>query len=87
VAAVKGVLHFRIFDHDGRMAVDEDETNLKTQAGPIEDLRRQLKDLWPPHVLTRPEKFRDITAVTSIVDQTLDPRRLSGNLPWVPPGA
>ena len=67
VAAVKNVLHFRIFDRDGRMVVHTDETKLTTQAGPIEDLRNQLASLWPPHELTRSEKNRIITAVTSIV--------------------
>ena len=55
VAAVNGVLHFRIFDHEGQKAVDIDETKLTTQAGPIEDLRKQLEGLWPTHVLTKEE--------------------------------
>ena len=66
-SAVKDVFHFRIFDRDGRMVVDTDETKLTTQAGPIEDLRKQLASFWPPHELTRSEKNRIITAVTSIV--------------------
>ena len=67
VAAVKNVLHFRIFDRDGQMVVDTDETKLTKQAGPIEDLRKQLESLWPPHGLTESEKDRVIAAVTSIL--------------------
>jgi DNA-directed RNA polymerase specialized sigma24 family protein len=67
VAAVNNVLHFRIFDGAGRVAVDADETKLIVQAGPIEELRKQLEGLWPPHELTRSERDRVIAAVTSIV--------------------
>jgi hypothetical protein len=70
VAAVKNVLHFRIFDRDGRMVVGTDETKLKAQAGPIEGLRKQLSSLWPPHALTDGEKAKVIPVVTSIVGHT-----------------
>ncbi len=71
VAVVDQVLHFRIFDGAGKMVVDLDETKLTAQGGPIEDLRKQLQSLWPPHKLTKGEKALVIDAVTSIVDQTL----------------
>jgi predicted secreted protein len=67
VAAVKDGLHLRIFDRDGRMAVDADETNLTSQAGPIAALRKHLESLWPPHELTERDKARVIAAVISIV--------------------
>ena len=67
VAAVNHVLHFRIFDGDGKVVVDTDEKRLTEQARQIEDLRKQLESLWPPHELTRSDKGRVITAVTSIV--------------------
>jgi formylglycine-generating enzyme required for sulfatase activity len=73
VAAVNNVLHFRIFDGDGKVVVDADEKRLTEQARRIEDLRKQLESLWPPHELTRSDKSRIITAVTSIV---LDPYQL-----------
>jgi hypothetical protein len=73
VAAVNRVLHFRIFDGDGKVVVDTDEKRLTEQARPIEDLRKQLESLWPPHVLTTSERGRLITAVTSIVGQTSSP--------------
>ena len=67
VAVVNNVLHFRIFDGDGKVVVDTDEKRLTKQARQIEDLRKQLESLWPPHELTRSEKSRVITAVTSIL--------------------
>src|SRR5262249_36408081 len=67
VAAVNHVLHFRIFDGDGKMAADTDETRLTEKARPIEELRKQMASLWPPHELTGSEKRQIIDAVTSIV--------------------
>ena len=58
VAAVKSVLHFRIFDGDGKVVVDTDERKLTEQARPIEALRKQLESLWPPHELTSSEEGR-----------------------------
>ncbi len=70
VAIVDRVLHFRIFDGDGKIVVDTDEKGLRERVRPIEDLRNQLKSLWPPHKLTGSEKGRVISAVTSIVGHT-----------------
>jgi WD40 repeat protein len=67
VAAVKGVLHFRILDGDGKVVADTDEKRLTGRAVKINDLREQLKSLWPPHEPTRSDKNQVITAVTSIV--------------------
>jgi hypothetical protein len=73
VAAVKNVLYFRIFDRDGKMVVDTDETTLATQAGPMEDLLTQLERLWTPHELTKSEKGWVIAAVTTIGGLTTYP--------------
>lgn len=74
VAAVDNVLHFRIFDDNGEKVMDTDENQLKEkkpQIGEeIEDLRKQLGSLWPPHERTWCEKIQVITAVISIVDLT-----------------
>ncbi|HKI18050.1 MAG TPA: hypothetical protein VKA15_09215 [Isosphaeraceae bacterium] len=70
VAAVNHVLHFRILDADGKMIVFADEKRLTKQARQIEDLRKQLESLWPPHELTKSEKDQVIDAVSSIVDHT-----------------
>ena len=45
VAAVGDVLHFRIFEGDGKVVLDRDERSLTTQAGPIANLKQQLKNL------------------------------------------
>ena len=68
VAALNAVLHFRIFDAESKMVVDTDETQLTEQAQLIEDLRKQLVGLWPPHKPTRSDKDRVIDRVTSICD-------------------
>jgi len=70
VAAVNRVLHFRIFDGDGKVVVDTDEKRLTEQARLIKSLGKQLESLWPPHVLTTSEKGRLIDDVKSIVVQT-----------------
>ena len=70
VAAVNNVLHFRIFDGNGKRVVDINEKKLTGQARQIEDLKKQLKSLWPPHELTDSEKVQVITAVRSIVSHT-----------------
>ena len=67
VAAVNDVLHFRIFDPDGKVVVDTDETQLTERAQQIDGLRKQLMSLWPPRKLTRTDKDKVIAAVTSIV--------------------
>jgi len=71
VAAVNNVLHFRLFNGSGKMVVDTDEKKLTKQARLVEDLRKQLESLWPPHELTRSDKDRVVTAVTSIVGHTI----------------
>jgi len=68
VAVVDHVLHFRIFDVDGKVVVDTSEKKrLTAQAPQIEDLRKQLVSLWPPHELTSSEKIGVVAAVNSIV--------------------
>lgn len=69
VAAVNNVLHFRIFDGDGKAVEDTDEERLTKQHRQIKDLKKQLESLWPPHVLTRSEKGWVIPDVSSIVGQ------------------
>jgi exosortase len=81
LAVVDQVLHFRIFDRDGEMVVNTDAKRLTKHARPIEDLKKQLTSLWPPHELTKSEQVRVIDAVESIVGHT----RLAGAEPS--PGA
>lgn len=65
------VLHFRVFDASVMELVNTDETSLTKQAGPIADLKKRLKKLWPPHELTKIEKDRVLTAVKSIIGDTI----------------
>ena len=73
VAEVDNVLHFRIFDGDGKVVVDTREKGLTEEEEQIEKLRKQLGSLWPPHEVTASEKEGVITSVTSIVGHTLLP--------------
>jgi hypothetical protein len=68
-------LHFRIFDGDGVKVVDKDEGELREQAQQVEDLKKQLEILWPPHELTRSDKDRIIIKVGSIFGATTRLRR------------
>ena len=70
VAVVDEVLHFRIFDDDGKVVVDTNAAGLKEQERSIEALRKQLETLWPPHELTESEKHAVVAAVTEIVGYT-----------------
>ncbi len=72
VAVVDRVLHIRIFDVVGKMVVDIDEKKLEKKPQLIEDLRKQLVSLWPPHQLRTSEKVRVISSVTSIVGHTVE---------------
>jgi WD40 repeat protein len=69
VSSYSNVLFFRIFDINGTMVVAWDELHNKPteESLQIEDLRKQLTGLWPPHELIGIEKGRVITAVTKIV--------------------
>ena len=67
-----GLLHIRIFDADGNLVTDTDETKLPgTQAGAIATLKQQLPGLLPPHVLTDAEKAQVIAEARSIVGRTI----------------
>jgi hypothetical protein len=65
--SVGGVLHLRIFDRDGDMVVDTDESKRPHQAQQFAALKTQLKDLPPAHDLESTESQKIIAAVTSIV--------------------
>ncbi len=69
VASVQNVLHIRIFDADGNMAVNTGENQLPKEKAPqIEELKSLLSDLWGVPQLSQSDKDRVVTAVTSIVD-------------------
>ncbi len=41
------VLHFRVFDADGKMVLDTDEKSLADKVEAINNLKQQLEPLWP----------------------------------------
>lgn len=64
---VNKTLHFRIFASGGRIILDTDEKGLTGKGQQIEELKRQLEGLGPPHQLAGSEKDRLLTAMTSIL--------------------
>ncbi len=68
MASVNDVLHFRVFDGQGKPVVDTNEKKLLGQAGEIKRLKERLAGLWAPHELTGRDKRRVIEALTSILD-------------------
>ena len=72
VADVQGELHFRIFDADGTDVVKTHERSLPNQREKISALKERLKEKWSGPELTRLEKDKVITDVTSIVNYSLD---------------
>jgi hypothetical protein len=76
VADVDHVLHFRIFDRDGKLVADTDEKKLPTHAQGFEQFRKWLADLWPPHRLKSRARESFIVYVASFVDHAqLNPLR------------
>ena len=73
VAAVGKVLHFRVFDSNGKMVVDTDEKKLPRFAPQILQLRNQLQGLWLSHELTQNEKALVTSLVTSIFAVIMPP--------------
>jgi phosphate transport system permease protein len=66
IADLEKSLLFRIFNAKGNKVEDKDSKDLKTTRE-LADLKKELDGLWPPHVLTRGEQDRIITAVTSML--------------------
>jgi sodium/pantothenate symporter len=67
ISDIDEMLRVRVLDGEGKLVVDEDETTLTERASKLEELRAQLRGLWPPHELTRSEKDRIIAATATIV--------------------
>jgi hypothetical protein len=77
VIDVNNVLHFRVFDGDGKTVVQTDEKklearhvsapNLNEMTRQLDQIKRQLKALWPPHNLTAIEKRKIIALVRAII--------------------
>jgi hypothetical protein len=67
IAKNDDVLYFRVFDSSGNQVVETDERSLKDKAQNIGELKKRLKGLWPPHVVSPDEKKRIIKSVRSVV--------------------
>ena len=70
VANVRNVLHFQIFDADGKRVVNTDANRLPDKAPQIAKLKSLLSNLWVVPQLSQSDKDRVITAVRSIVGHT-----------------
>jgi hypothetical protein len=66
LADVDGMLHFRVFEGRGKIDEDTDESNLTNQDRKIEDLRKLLDRVRPPHELRKKEKRRLLAAAAAI---------------------
>ncbi len=69
VAASARGLTFRLWNSDRRQVAGVNAINL-TEKRQIEDLRKQLETLWPPHELTSSEMDRLMAALNPIVGHT-----------------
>src|SRR5262249_23063597 len=66
VARVQNVLHFRIFDSDGKRVVNTDEKQLLDKAPQIAELKSRLSDLWNAPRISPIDKDRILSALTPI---------------------
>jgi hypothetical protein len=69
IAAIDRVLHFRVFDDEGKQIADLAETRLPQHARVVEDLKTQLAIFWPPHRLESGEVRSVNIAVAAIVGE------------------
>jgi len=69
VGSMGSVMHIRIFDRDGDMVVDTDESKRPHQAQQFAELKAQLKSQPLSHELEPAESQKVMAAVTSIVGQ------------------
>jgi capsular exopolysaccharide synthesis family protein len=89
VAPVKGSIRIRVFDADGKISPDDEAANLmresrefddddlkrKEQALQLDELRKLLPSLCPPHELSATERGQLKGLVASV----------AGRAPWTPP--
>jgi hypothetical protein len=67
VAAVGHVLHFKMFDPHGEVALSESERGLWQKADAIQGLRQRIAPLFPPHQLTESESAGIVSDLASIL--------------------
>lgn len=69
-----GVLHMRIFNDSRKQIIDTDESQLAEHAKAIKALKKRLKKLSPPFILTDKEQERLVNEVAAMVGLTDSPR-------------
>ena len=67
VASSNNILHFRIFDRDGNVYADTDETKLDKDVN-LERLKMMLQNVWPPHELTKIETTSIVNLSSGVVE-------------------
>jgi RND family efflux transporter MFP subunit len=73
------VLHFRVFDGDGKQVVDTDEKSLADKAEALNDLKQQLEPLWPVNDAADDEKDESDAAKQPAPAQRQPMRELYGS--------
>src|SRR5262249_1978834 len=87
IARVRDMLHFRIFDSDGKMIVDTDESRLTDRSSQVATLKLLLNDPYSESQLSPMGKRKVIATVESIVrhvpPRPSDDRASHYRLAWV----
>ncbi len=81
LAEVGGKLHFRIFNSDGKLLVDKNEQMLSDRRSNMKALKARLENLWPPHHVTKLEKYDVLSGVMEIFGE-----EAPGRVPLPAPG-
>ncbi len=71
VAGLNSGLHYRIFDRHGKVIVDTDDNAHREHAPRIEGMRKILEGFWAEREASGRERRRIISAVSTIVGQTI----------------
>jgi type VI secretion system protein ImpF len=69
-------------DDDGNLVFDTDEMRLKALGRRVDDFRKRLVGMWPPHNLTANERDRIVAAVAALVGQSPAELFGEGEAPW-----
>ena len=71
LANVNNAIFFRVFNHDGNMMIDVDETELSEKKRQIIELKELLFRLWKVSPLPKKDKHDVITAINAILGYAL----------------
>ena len=70
VAKIDDLLHFRIFDGQGKLVRSSNEGELGVQGEHLAIVKARLNGLWDKKNLTKAEQLAVVTAVASLLDYT-----------------